>query len=123
MKSRKSGGRRESAKSRRSIPEYLLEAELKAACEALEVSCGWAINLSEAISDFDSSFSNALADLKKLIGQLSERQFEVTERLKIRKALQQIRSYSRKMASDEEPLSIAGIMEDVRQIVEIANLV
>jgi hypothetical protein len=46
---------------------------------------------------------------------------EQRERRKVRKALLQIRKYSRRMADQDEPLSILGIMEDAREMYELVE--
>jgi hypothetical protein len=116
-----------SEKKRRSRPRCsltgsVLESEIEHASDLLQVSCNWAFSLSEGVQNFETTFSDALRSLEKLRARTRKRKLRKIERQKIQGALWKLRKYSRQMASDEEPLTIIGIVEDVQIMDELSDM-
>jgi hypothetical protein len=93
-----------------------LSLEAKCAEELLQESCHWAVNLAEGIAGFDFWFSDAVNCLDQLRKIPLEAGFDPRAAPKIRSVLNKLRKYCRKMASEDEPLSIDGIIEDLQQL-------
>jgi hypothetical protein len=93
--------------------------EVKCASTSLDVSCGWAVDLSEEMSYFQSSFLRVQEMLKELSGRLRDQKLEKEVRRKIRGVLLQVRKYSRQMADDRDPVTIDGFLWDAQTMFEI----
>ena len=111
--------RKNSTLTRPALADGLLEEEVRCASAFLDASCGWAVNLSEAISGFDDSFVRIQGKLEELTEELRRRNLDESTRRKVRKILTQIRKYSRTMADENEPLRVVDIIESAQQIFDL----
>lgn len=92
--------------------------DLKEAHDLFQNGCGWAADLSERISDFQSDFFSLVTSLEELQNTVATRQLEVNTADKCRKAMKRLGKYCRLMGRDDEPLTVLGIMQDCEQIEE-----
>jgi hypothetical protein len=99
-----------------------LSLEIKHAEELLQTSCHWALSLAEGIQDFEQSFMDAVGYLEELGESPTRVGFDKVHERKIRSALLKIRKYSRRMASENKPLSVIDIVEDCQELTVYSNL-
>jgi hypothetical protein len=93
-----------------------LSLEVEQAEELLQVSCKWAINLAEGIEGFQDSFLMAVGYLDELREKPLKTGFDDRLERKIRSLLRKIRNYCRRMAAEDKPLSVMGIVEDLQEL-------
>src|SRR5206468_1214056 len=99
-----------------------LSLEEKCAEELLQASCHWAVNLAEGIDGFDFWFSDAVNCLDQLRKVPLQANFDPTSAPKIRSTLKKLRKYCRRMASEDEPLSVDGIIGDLQQLKSYSSV-
>jgi hypothetical protein len=98
-----------------------LSLEIKQTEELLQTSCYWAINLAEGIEGFEDSFLSAVRYLDDLQEMPLKTKFDNRFVPKIRSTLRKIRSYCSRMAAEDKPLSVMGIVEDLQELELYSN--
>ena len=105
-------------KKRDRVSDRLLSLEIQQAREHFEVGCNWARSLSEEIAGFNDDFCEIASTLE----ELQEHEFDKASAKKVRRALLELRKYTRLMAAVDEPLSVLGIIEDLQQVDEYLQM-
>jgi hypothetical protein len=93
-----------------------LELEIKQAAELFQTSCAWAFNLAEGVEGFVDIFMETVSSLQKLRKLPLDRDFSRESEADVRRLLRKLRTYSRRMAAEDEPLSVIGIVDDLQEL-------
>lgn len=95
--------------------------KVKAAEKAFHNGCGWASDLAQGISFFESAFGNTVTALEEIDDMAARRKIDERSEKRVLAALRKLRQYSSTMAVDDQPLTVTGIIEDFQQLYLIAD--
>lgn len=91
-----------------------------AAQQSFKKGCGWAVELAEGISYFETAFEKAFISLDDLKEMADQHQLDDHSN-RVIDALKKLNTYSQVMKMDKEPLTAAAIITATQGLYDISD--